>query len=335
MIPRKKHEFLGFMESLQDAMAREYERIQQRVAEDPGTAGDQVEEAWATVLKNWLPASYPVVTKGRIIDHEGNTSPQVDILVLHPSYPIALRNQKLYFAGGVVAAFECKLTLRGSHLEKAFENAVFVKNMVSKREGNAYDELHQPIIFGVLAHAHNWKPSRWSGTGRVTESLYYYACKVLGSLEVDTPELCHPRYLLDVVCIANAATFVYSKTVFVKPMPSDEHIQAHFEDFADVAADDSDCVVTSYQSHEDGNTDSYNALGEPLVALISYLTQRLAYEDTSLRSLSEYLEMVHMSGGIGKTIEWTPEIFSEAVLSQLSKGRYDPQAWSKWDRYFY
>lgn len=331
---RSDHEFLGFMRSLQGAMAQEYERVRKRVLEDPGTAGDQVEETWATILRNWLPANYPIVTKGRIIDHEGNTSPQVDILVLHPSYPVALRNQKLYFAGGVVAAFECKLTLRGVHLKKAFETAARVKSLVPERSGNLYDELHQPIIFGVLAHAHDWEPSQESRTGRMMESLYSQTHKVLDSLAIEAPELYHPRYLIDVLCTANAATFVYGKTILLEPIPN-EMLRKHLQDYRAVAGADYEGVVTIYRAYEDGDDSNFNSLGEPLVALVSYLMQRLAYEDASLRSLAEYFQMIHMGASIGTTIEWTADVFSEEVLSQLSIGRYDDQLWRKWDRYFY
>jgi len=42
---------------------RGYERITRRSAEDPGTAGDQAEENWAAFFRDWLPPSYPIVTK--------------------------------------------------------------------------------------------------------------------------------------------------------------------------------------------------------------------------------------------------------------------------------
>ncbi|MBD2743622.1 DUF6602 domain-containing protein [Coleofasciculus sp. FACHB-1120] len=70
------------MEFLKRDIAQEYDRIQTRVREDPGTAGDQAGENWPSLLKNWLPANYPIVTKGRIISCEGKVSPPVDILVI-------------------------------------------------------------------------------------------------------------------------------------------------------------------------------------------------------------------------------------------------------------
>ncbi|SRR6266566_7059110 len=95
MNKRSKHDYFDFMKSIQDGMAQEYFRIRKRTREDPETAGDQAEENWATLFRNWLPANYLVVTKGRIINEDGITSPQVDVLVLHPSHPMALRDKKL------------------------------------------------------------------------------------------------------------------------------------------------------------------------------------------------------------------------------------------------
>lgn len=93
------------MSQISDDIAAEYKRIRARAAEDPGTAGDQGEENWATLLRGWLPSQYQVVTKGRLISHNGTTSPQVDVIVLKPSYPPKLLDKKLYLAAGVAAAF--------------------------------------------------------------------------------------------------------------------------------------------------------------------------------------------------------------------------------------
>src|SRR3954462_6058585 len=83
----RKHDLFKFMASVRAAMADEYARISARSLEDPGTAGDQSEESWASVLRDWLPSNYHVVTKGRILAPTGETSPQVDVLILVPSYP--------------------------------------------------------------------------------------------------------------------------------------------------------------------------------------------------------------------------------------------------------
>lgn len=87
MSQEKTHDLQDFMRQLSVEMSAEYERIQKRATEDPGTAGDQGEENWAELLRGWLPRTYEVVTKGRIISQEGVTSPQIDVLVLKGSYP--------------------------------------------------------------------------------------------------------------------------------------------------------------------------------------------------------------------------------------------------------
>ena len=127
--------------------------------EDPGTAGDQGEENWAELLRGWLPRTYEVVTKGRIISQDGQVSPQVDVLVLKGIYPKQLidEGQKIYLAAGVAAAFECKTTLTTKYIEKTMENCVKIKSLYPIREGTPYKELHTPIVYGLLAHSHSWK----------------------------------------------------------------------------------------------------------------------------------------------------------------------------------
>jgi hypothetical protein len=149
----KKHDFFKLMSAVKESLSSDYSRIRARSREDPGTAGDQAEEDWAEILRNWLPANYRVVTKGRILFEDGSSSPQVDVLVLTPSYPRGLGNEKYVFAGGVVAAFECKLTLRPLDIKRAFETASAIKRKARARSGNPYDELNRPPIVGLLAHA--------------------------------------------------------------------------------------------------------------------------------------------------------------------------------------
>src|SRR5438094_9937474 len=98
------HDIHNFVQRSQRELQDEYARIQKRAIEDPGTAGDQGEENWASLLRSWLPSYFRVETKGRILTSSGYASPQVDVLVLMPSYPAILLGEKLYLAGGVAAA---------------------------------------------------------------------------------------------------------------------------------------------------------------------------------------------------------------------------------------
>src|SRR5262249_46695820 len=118
-----KHDLHDWIGSSQRIIQEEYERIQKRAREDPGTAGDQGEENWRALLQSWLPSYFKIVTKGRILTESGYASPQIDLFVLVPSYPQVLIDKKLYLAAGVAAAFECKLTLKAVHVHDAVKNA--------------------------------------------------------------------------------------------------------------------------------------------------------------------------------------------------------------------
>ncbi|RZM20636.1 MAG: hypothetical protein EOO88_35625, partial [Pedobacter sp.] len=60
-----------FIADAAKTIENEYRRIQRTAKSDPGTAGDQGEENWATLLRDWLPATFHVETKGRILDSNG------------------------------------------------------------------------------------------------------------------------------------------------------------------------------------------------------------------------------------------------------------------------
>ena len=63
---KKSNDLHDFMVSATHEMQSEYERIQKSSKEDPGTAGDQGEENWAALFRDWLPPNYHIVTKGRM-----------------------------------------------------------------------------------------------------------------------------------------------------------------------------------------------------------------------------------------------------------------------------
>ena len=134
MSEQRKHDLHHFMQQLMNRIAEEYTRIQMRATEDPGTAGDQTEENWAELLRGWLPPTYKVVTKGRIINQTGEASPQVDILVLKSFYPKELYVHKHYLSAGVAAAFECKTTLKASHIEKAMQTCITIQKLSRHRD---------------------------------------------------------------------------------------------------------------------------------------------------------------------------------------------------------
>jgi hypothetical protein len=56
------HPLFEFWSTLHREIADEYDRIHRRSIADPGTAGDEAEEHWAGILRNWLPRHYSIVS---------------------------------------------------------------------------------------------------------------------------------------------------------------------------------------------------------------------------------------------------------------------------------
>ena len=300
MSEEKTHDLYDFMRQLSDEMAAEYDRIQKRATEDPGTAGDQGEENWAELLRGWLPSTYKVVTKGRIISQDGRTSPQVDVLVLKDVYPEKLLNKKLYLAAGVAAAFECKTTLTSGHIAEAVETCVKIKNLYPVREGTPYKELHVPIVYGLLAHSHSWKGERSTPEANIQQKL----------LASDEQHVSHPRQTLDLLCVADFGTWVSGKVTFMR-IPQSLYIRH----------------TPSHQAQYDHFT--------PIGTLISSLSRLLAWEDPALRNLVDYYHVTQIGGnGEGRTRHWPISIYSENIQRRLLSGRVDlPQSAMSWDEW--
>jgi hypothetical protein len=316
MTQEKIHDLHDFMRQLSVEMSTEYERIQKRATEDPGTAGDQGEENWAELLRGWLPRTYEVVTKGRIISQEGVTSPQIDVLVLKGSYPKKLLNKKLYLAAGVAAAFECKTTLKASHIGEAIENCVKVKNLYSCRTGTPYKELHSPIIYGLLAHSHSWKGKKSTPEKNIKQKLH----------EVDECHVSHPRQHLDLLCVADLAAWTSTSMTFFGPY----QIDADWSSMESIYG-----AHGSAASGYTGHTASYEHQVEkwtPIGVLISYLSQKLAWEEPSLRDLADYYQVTNIAGlGGGSMRTWPSSIYSEEIRARVEKGLLsNGKHWDEW-----
>ena len=315
MPKEKSHDLYDFMRQLSHEMAAEYDRIQKRATEDPGTAGDQGEENWAELLRGWLPSTYKVVTKGRIISQDGCTSPQVDVLVLKDVYPEKLLNKKLYLAAGVAAAFECKTTLTAAHISEAMETCVKIKNLYPVREGTPYKELHTPIAYGLLAHSHSWKAPSSTPEDNIERKLR----------ESDTSYVSHPRHTLDFLCVADFGTWVSGKITIMETENPEHNIK-----------------VLAPQSIYARHTPSHQAQYEqftPIGTLISFLTRRLACEDPTFRNLVDYYYETKIGGNSeGKFRPWPISIYSKDVQRCLMSGRVDlPQSvlsWDEWNSFF-
>lgn len=88
----------------------------------PGSKGDALENAWIEWLRNYLPNRY-CVDKAIVIDHEGNTSQQMDIVIYDNWYTPFIFNQNGFYyipAEGVYAVFEVKPDIQGKVGDKNY-----------------------------------------------------------------------------------------------------------------------------------------------------------------------------------------------------------------------
>ena len=322
MTREKTHDLYEFMRQLSDEMAAEYDRIQMRTTEDPGTAGDQGEENWAELLRGWLPRTYEVVTKGRIISQDGRTSPQVDVLVLKSIYPKKLLTKKLYLAAGVAAAFECKTTLKAAHIDKAIETCVKIKNLYPAREGTPYKELYAPIVYGLLAHSHSWTGPNSTPEANIEQKL----------LESDYLHVSHPRQGLDVLCVVDCAAWTLSKMTFFGPQATLNYESPPFSRYGPDGA-----ALSSYIGHTSASDHQVEHF-TPIGVLISHLTGWFAREDPSLRDLADYYRIANIGGsGRGSFRDWPSSIYSESVRRLVEAGNLTTglaAVWDEWNMVF-
>ena len=135
----------------------------------PGSKGDSLENAWIEWLQKYLPNRYSV-DKAIVIDHEGNTSHQIDIVIYDNWFtPFIFSQNGFHYipAEGVYAVFEVKPDIQGnvgdkSYIEYASEKIESVR-MLKRTSTNIIDvgEKRNPraltkIIGGILTSTNSF-----------------------------------------------------------------------------------------------------------------------------------------------------------------------------------
>ncbi len=103
--------------------------------EHPGSKGDALENAWIEWLRKYLPNRYEI-DKAIVIDCEGNTSHQIDIVIYDNWYtPFVFSQNGFHYipAEGVYAVFEVKPDIKGS-VEVKKTNKSFIQYAGEKIE---------------------------------------------------------------------------------------------------------------------------------------------------------------------------------------------------------
>ena len=299
-----------FMWQLSDDMVAEYDRIYKGATENSGFTGDQTEENWAQLLRKWLPRTYEVVTNGKIITQEGDTSPELDILVLKDTYSHDSQSERLYLAADVAAVFECKATLRAAHIAEAVQTCAEIKNLYPVRVGTPYKELHTPVVYGLLAHSHSWKGNNSTPEVNIARNLYKY----------DNQHVSHPRQTLDLLCVADLAAWTSCKSAFVS------------------RENEPDKLVLSSYAERILSADNHLERFTPIVALVSNLSHRLAWENPTLRNLADCYRITNVAGspmtkGQADVVWSTSTIYSEEVYSRFLASDYLTRSYSIWDEW--
>ncbi|MEM9484890.1 MAG: DUF6602 domain-containing protein [Cyanobacteria bacterium P01_F01_bin.116] len=309
----------------------EYKRIQKRSGEDAGTAGDNGEENWKEIFEDWLPPIYPIVTKGRIMNSQGICGPQVDILILSPWYPKKLLNKKEYLEGGILAAFECKLTLTGDHIQDTIENSVKIRrNSYTAKHDTPYQATNHSIIYGLLAQSHSWKKSKSKPIDNIEKYLHKTEVSIAG----------HPRDALDIICVANLATWKLQKLFYPPQLFSQVNEQlattfkAKYGDFP-YQRGIVEAGYIRFSNDTQHMPDDQNQI-TPVGNLIAYLLERLAWNDKGLRPLAEYFIQANITGsGKGQFRTWAvDQVFPEALANQVQRGgRNMSGRWNEWGQF--
>lgn len=130
-----------------------------------GEMGEAAEESWRKWLRQYLPKRY-CVDKAIVIDCEGNTSDQIDIVIYDGQYSyFVFRHEQVIYvpAESVYAVIEVKQNLNKAHIDYAGKKAASVRQLRRTSAeipfvGGIYrpKPLHK-ILAGIITIESDWK----------------------------------------------------------------------------------------------------------------------------------------------------------------------------------
>jgi len=128
------------------------------------TLGDNCEQHWINLLRDYLPARYGV-SKTFVVDSTGKTSDALDVVIYDPQYTPTLygRDSKQYLPReAIYAVFESKPSVNKQHLEYAGNKALSVQSMYCSsapivNAGKSFPPRDPfPVLTGLLAQSADW-----------------------------------------------------------------------------------------------------------------------------------------------------------------------------------
>lgn len=155
VIPETYLRQVTYDEGSQRQLREERNKFKATSHSNPDSAGERTEDIFAELVRKLIPDEFRVVTRARIEFDDPRDSPQLDLVILKPGGEKRLNDLKSYPISSVLAAFECKLTLRKRDLEKAAATANAIKGNyadgMASRQGSTHELGSCRPYFGVLA----------------------------------------------------------------------------------------------------------------------------------------------------------------------------------------
>lgn len=155
--------FLGLQSEMETSLS-----TSRKVIAHPGTKGEAGELRWLEMFNDYLPKRY-CADKAFVIDHGGNISEQIDLVVFDRQYSPFLFNKngaKFIPAESVYGVFEIKQEIDAHHVRYAGEKALSVRRLKRTsapihHAGGFYAKPKEPprILAGILTLDSSWNPS--------------------------------------------------------------------------------------------------------------------------------------------------------------------------------
>jgi hypothetical protein len=156
--------FLQQSFAMQQAMLKTQLEMSSTSITHNGTMGDVNEKHFIEIIRKYLPDRYAVDT-GIVIDSNGKTSDQIDVVIFDNQYTPTLldqQNHRFIPAESVYAVFEVKPHIDKVYLEYAGKKAESVRVLyrtsvpISHAGGIYPAKLHFEIIAGIVATNISW-----------------------------------------------------------------------------------------------------------------------------------------------------------------------------------
>lgn len=158
-------------------------------------------------------------------------------------------------------------------------------------------------MYGLLAHSHSWKGKKLIPIENIETKL----------IDEDEKHVDYPRKLLDLLCVADLAAWSSSIMTFIGPgqVPDWSRMMLIYGPTRS--------ATTAYIGHFT-SADNQVAHFTPVGVLISYLSQKLAWEHPEYRSLADYYRLTNFSGsGKGAMRKWDASIYSEEIRPRIQQ----------------